>query len=75
VFPSGANFVLMRVGDHDARDVWQRLVDAGVLIRDCSGWSLLDGCLRVTIGLPTENARFLAAMESALQPRKETVGS
>ena len=81
VFPSGANFVLMRVADRDARDVWQRLVDAGVLIRDCSGWSLLDGCLRVTIGLPAENDRFLAAMGDALhaesRPRsgREPVGS
>jgi histidinol-phosphate aminotransferase len=68
VFPSGANFVLMRMRDHDARGVWGRLVDAGVLIRDCSGWSHLDGCLRVTIGLSEENDRFLAAMAAALQP-------
>ena len=66
VFPSGANFVLMRTLDRDAKQVWQRLVDAGVLIRDCSGWSHLDGCLRVTIGLPDENDRFLAAMAMAL---------
>ena len=46
--------------------VWQRLVDGGVLIRDCSGWSRLDGCLRVTIGLPAENDRFLAALATAL---------
>ena len=81
VFPSGANFVLMRLVDRDARDVWQRLVDAGVLIRDCSGWSLLDGCLRVTIGLPAENDRFLAAMGDALRSEsrpssgREPVGS
>ena len=68
VFPSGANFVLMRTRDHDAKQVWQRLVDAGVLIRDCSGWSHLDGCLRVTIGLPGENDRFLAAMATAVEP-------
>ncbi len=68
VFPSGANFVLMRTPDHNATHVWQRLVDAGVLIRDCSGWSHLDGCLRVTIGLPSENDRFLAAMATALGP-------
>lgn len=66
VFPSGANFVLFRTTGHDAGRVWQRLVDDGVLIRDCSGWSYLDGCLRVTIGLPEENDRFLAAMAHAL---------
>jgi len=66
VFPSGANFVLFRTTDHDPRRVWQRLVDAGVLIRDCSGWPRLENCLRVTIGLPTENDRFVAAMVDAL---------
>lgn len=65
VYPSGANFVLFRVAD-DARVVWQRLVDDGVLIRDCSGWDRLDGCLRVTVGRPAENDRFLAAMTVAL---------
>jgi len=66
VFPSGANFVLFRLRDHDARVVWQRLVDDGVLVRDCSGWDRLDGCLRVTVGLPAENERFLAALGRAL---------
>jgi len=66
VFPSGANFVLFRLHDHDARSVWQGLVDRGVLVRDCSTWGGLDGCLRVTIGLPAENTRFLDALRSAL---------
>ena len=35
--------------------VWQRLLDRAVLVRDCSSWPRLDGCLRVTIGTPTEN--------------------
>jgi histidinol-phosphate aminotransferase len=66
VFPSGANFVLFRLADHDAVAVWKSLVDQGVLVRDCSGWGRLDGCLRVTIGLPAENDRFLAALAIAL---------
>jgi len=66
VFPSGANFVLYRLGDHDAVEVWKQLVAHGVLVRDCSGWGRLDGCLRVTIGLPDENDRFLAAMKAIL---------
>ncbi len=47
VFPSGANFVLFRVAcERRGRDVWQGLVDRSVLVRDCSGWPRLDGCLR-----------------------------
>ena len=64
-FPSGANFVLFRVGGGDVEDghrVWQGLVDRSVLVRDCSGWPRLGGCLRVTVGTPAENDRFLAAL-------------
>ena len=38
----------------DGSDVWQRLVDRSVLVRDCSSWPRLDGCLRVTIGTPDD---------------------
>ena len=65
-FPSGANFVLFRVTPRSGREVWQGLVDRSVLVRDCSGWPRLDGCLRVTIGTPAENDRFLAALAEVL---------
>ena len=64
VFPSGANFVLVRVrpGTLDGRAVWQGLVDRSVLIRDCSSWPRLDNCLRVTVGTREENTEFLQAL-------------
>jgi histidinol-phosphate aminotransferase len=62
VFDSGANFVLFRPVGVDGRDVWQALVDRSILVRDCSGWPRLANCLRVTIGTPDENDRFLAAI-------------
>jgi histidinol-phosphate aminotransferase len=65
-FPSGANFVLFRIADRDARDVWQGLVDRSVLVRDCSGWPRLAGCLRVTIGTDDENREFLDALGEVL---------
>jgi histidinol-phosphate aminotransferase len=79
VFPSGANFVLFRSLDLPGRTVWQGLVDRDVLVRDCSSWPHLDDCLRVTIGTPTENTLFLAALaalgaagtDSASAPRLE----
>jgi histidinol-phosphate aminotransferase len=66
VFPSGANFILFRPQALGGHDVWRRLVDHGVLVRDCSRWPRLDGCLRVTIGLPAENDRFLSALGTVL---------
>ena len=65
-FPSGANFVLLRVHS-DGHALWQRLVDRGVLVRDFSGWPRLAGCLRVTVGTPEENDAFLAALREAVE--------
>lgn len=64
VYPSKANFVLFEVGDPD--DVWQKLLDQGVLVRNYSGAVGLEKCLRVTAGLPEETDAFIAAMEVAL---------
>ncbi len=63
---SDANFILFRPVDKDARTVWSGLLDASVLVRDCSTWPGLSGCLRVTVGLPEENDRFLAALGASL---------
>jgi histidinol-phosphate aminotransferase len=43
------------------------LVDRSVLVRNCSSWPRLEGCLRVTIGTPGEDDSFLSALEEALQ--------
>ncbi len=66
-WPSDANFVLFRPQATEARQVWNDLLDASVLVRDCSEWPGLEGCLRVTVGLPPENDRFLAALSGSLQ--------
>ena len=66
VFPSGANFVLFRPRRRDGRAVWQGLLDRSVLVRDCSSWPRLEGCLRVTIGTPAEDDAFLAALREVL---------
>jgi len=67
VWPSGANFVLFRPRSIDGSEAWQRMVDQSVLVRNCSSWPRLQGCLRVTIGTPGEDDAFLAALEEALQ--------
>jgi histidinol-phosphate aminotransferase len=65
VYPSGANFVLVRA-DGDGRALWQALVDRGVLVRDFSRWPRLDECLRITVGTADENDRCLAALREVL---------
>ena len=66
-WPSDANFILFRPTARPARQVWQELLDRSVLVRDCSTWPGLDGCLRVTVGTPEENDRFLEALADSLQ--------
>lgn len=66
VWPSGANFILIRPKNHSGDAVWQGLVDRSVLIRNCATWPRLDGCLRITIGTPEEDDRLLDALTEVL---------
>jgi histidinol-phosphate aminotransferase len=69
VFPSGANFVLVRA-DGDGHALWQGLVDRGVLVRDFSRWPRLDDCVRITVGSAEENDRCLAALRELLSEER-----
>ena len=66
VFPSDSNYILFRLGSAQASQVWQQLLDAGVLIRDFSRAQYLENCLRVSIGTPEENTRFLTELQRIL---------
>ena len=61
--PSHGNFVTFAVSDGAA--INQKLLRQGVIVRPIGGYGLPNH-LRVTIGLETENARFLEALEHAL---------
>ena len=61
--PSCGNFVSFRV--EEAAAVFQRLLKMGVIVRPIASYGMPQH-LRVTIGLESENARFLAALERAL---------
>ncbi len=61
--PSHANFLLIHVGDSAA--VYERLLRQGVIVRPVGGYGLPQH-LRVTVGLPAENERFVAALKNVL---------
>ena len=66
VFPSAANFFLIRVPDADRLS--ERLKKQGVLVRNFNGaHRLLANCLRVTVGTPEENRILLSAMREGLK--------
>jgi len=65
VFPSDANFILVRVPD--AARVFEGMRRRGVLVKNLdTGMPLLAGCVRLTIGTPEENRRCLAAFAESL---------
>ena len=64
-YRSEANFILFRTvaADRVADGIRQR----GILLKNLHGsHPLLDQCLRVTVGTPQENDRFLAALRASL---------
>jgi len=61
---SFANFLLVRIGP--AERVYRELLARGVIVRPVGNYDLPE-CLRVTIGLPEENERFLQLLPIALQ--------
>jgi len=66
VWASGSNFILFRPSPLDGNDVWQELLDRGILVRNCASWERLDGTLRITVGTAEENAAFIAALSEIL---------
>jgi histidinol-phosphate aminotransferase len=66
VFPTDANFVLIRTAD--AGQVFQGLKQRGVLIKNLDGsHPLLKNCLRVTVGTSDENMQFLVALQASIK--------
>ncbi|KQY08465.1 aspartate aminotransferase [Massilia sp. Root133] len=65
--PSYGNFVLVKVGDDDGAGarVNLALLKQGVIVRPVGAYGLPQW-LRISIGLPEENARFVEALEKAL---------
>ncbi len=66
-YPSAANYILFKLEDADAGVVWQKLYDAGVLVRDFSASPYTPNCLRVSMGIPKQNNSFLSSLASILE--------
>ena len=64
VFPSGGNFLLVRISD--PRRVFEFLRSRGIIVRDRSRERGCEGCVRITIGREEENDLLLTAMREIL---------
>lgn len=60
VYPSDANFLLVKV--KDARKIYEFLLTKGIVLRDRSNVALCEDCLRITIGTEKENTLLVDAM-------------
>ena len=69
VFPSDANFLLVRM--RSAGQVFKYLRSKAIIVRDRSRIELCNGCLRITIGTAAENSRLIAELENFRNPETE----
>lgn len=70
VFPSEANFLLVRVKDADG--MYRHLAQQGIIVRNRSREIHCENCLRITVGTPDENERLLAEMGNHWLERRES---
>lgn len=61
VYHSDANFLLVKVTDADA--IYDHLVANGIIVRNRNRVKGCEGCLRITVGTPAENANVIDALK------------
>ncbi len=72
VYPSDANFILVKVTDAD--DLYGYLIDNGVIVRNRTHMPLCADTLRITVGTPGENRRVLKLFKNYKSICNETPG-
>ncbi|MBI5452103.1 histidinol-phosphate transaminase [Candidatus Gottesmanbacteria bacterium] len=65
VYPSYANFLLVKIGEK-ASNIYKRLKEKGIIIRDRSNKKYLEGCVRITVRSPRENNLLLKTLKEIL---------
>ncbi|MDH3252231.1 MAG: aminotransferase class I/II-fold pyridoxal phosphate-dependent enzyme, partial [Ignavibacteria bacterium] len=66
VYQSGANFLLFETLRRTPQEVFQDLLNEGILIRDVSSYPMLQKALRVSVGTPEENDEFLGVLRRVI---------
>lgn len=60
VYPSDANFLLVKV--RDAKSIYNKLIEKSIIVRNRS--SVIENCIRITVGKPSENKKLVDALNS-----------
>ena len=66
VYPSDANFFLVKT--MEAPGLYNYLAGRGTVVRNRSNVTLCEGCLRITVGTPQENAILIKQLEEYIMP-------
>ena len=62
IYPSDANFLLVKV--YDADNTYKFLLERGIIVRNRNRVTLCKGCLRITVGTPAENEEIISALKA-----------
>ncbi|UCC91702.1 MAG: aminotransferase class I/II-fold pyridoxal phosphate-dependent enzyme, partial [Candidatus Aenigmatarchaeota archaeon] len=65
-YPTSANFLIAKFGDK-APEIYRKLKERGILVRDRTKYPLLKGCLRIGIGTVKQTEIFLKGLEDVLK--------
>ncbi|MGG5486044.1 histidinol-phosphate transaminase [Gaetbulibacter sp. PBL-D1] len=61
IYPSDANFILMKVDDANLR--YRQLIAEGIVVRNRTNQPLCENCLRITVGTPDENKKLIKTLK------------
>lgn len=64
IYPSDANFLLVKIDN--ASNIYDKLVEKSIIVRNRSTVALCESCLRITVGRPEENKTLLTAIKSVI---------
>jgi len=66
VFQSATNFVLFRLENQSADNVFEKLINQKILVKNMSNTPSLNNCLRVTVGTKNENELFIQSLKNSI---------
>ena len=65
IYESDANFILVKF--NSSKDIYNKLVNSGIITRERSSQLNCDNCIRITIGSPSENQRLISVLNNEVQ--------
>jgi len=65
IYPSDTNFILVKI--NDATNIYNKLVEQSIIVRNRSNVKLCEECLRITVGKSEENNKLIEAIKEIIK--------